>query len=132
VIPYEAGMVIPPGYHREERIKTPLVVAGASTLGGLWLISTVIALGTDDDYYALAIPVVGPFIMMTSDKIRGLATVIAYPFLIADGLGQVAGAALLIAGAVKRDVLVRDSTGKIEPKPELLVGPGSIGMRVRF
>jgi len=124
VLPYVEGDAIPPGYHRDTQIRKKLVIAGASVLGGLWILSMVGAsveyddrdgTGSEDDVLPLYAPIVGPFITMGTAKMEAFTTSI----LIIDGIGQVGGAALLIAGlAAQEDVLVRDKT-----PPALTVAP---------
>jgi hypothetical protein len=97
------------------------VVGGAVTLGVLWILtavpSTIAADVSGNGAVALgAIPVIGPFALIPQGG--GYASV---DFLcVLDGVGQIAGAAMLIAGiAAPKKVLVRaDSAGvTVMPKP---------------
>ena len=136
VIDYEEGKTIPPGYTRTQRKRKKLVVAGAvlfATAYGLSLMgATTSALEGEDRFAPMFVPVFGPFITMgtaADDMPGGLRFI----FLL-DGMTQLAGATLLITGIVwKEDVLLRDDTIEKEALvPELLVGPGSAGIRMRF
>jgi hypothetical protein len=127
-------MVIPPGYEYVERRRKKLVATGSVMFGvmyGITLMGGIISLLDGDDEYApMLVPLIGPFLTVGSARhIDGLWTV----FFLTDGLVQVAGAALLVTGiAWEEKVLVREKPAKTSLAPELLVGPGSIGMRLRF
>ncbi len=70
---WQEGEPIPPGYHPSTRVRTGLVVGGATMFGASYLISVLIAavgqdscnyLGCSNDAAPLFIPVVGPFVTM--------------------------------------------------------------------
>jgi hypothetical protein len=137
---WEDGEPIPPGYHRRARTRSGLIVAGSVTLGSLWLISAVIgATSVDSCRYGgcqsagfLFVPVIGPFIEMGRTG-KGSAT--GELMLAVDGLGQAAGAAMLIGGmSSPKIVLVRNDLAS-EP-PKLAVQPyftgRSAGLRGSF
>ena len=137
---WEDGEPIPPGYHRRARTRNGLIVAGSVTLGSLWLLSAVIgATSIDSCHYGgcqsagfLFVPVVGPFIEMGRTG-KGSAT--GELMLAIDGLGQTAGAAMLIGGmSSPKIVLVRNDLAS-EP-PKLTVQPyftgRSAGLRGSF
>lgn len=132
VLPYEEGQPVPPGYRLEERAHRGLVIAGAATLGGLWLLSVLVASAVDSlnrGYtgdstsvaWPLYIPVFGPFIGLgVFDGRSNSGTLI----LVIDGLGQAGGAAMLIGGALtKQKRLVRTA----EDKPTFTVLPTRMG-----
>jgi hypothetical protein len=118
---WEEGQPIPPGYHPKTKIRAGLVGAGAGVLGGFWLAtalpSVVVADATGNGAAALgAIPIAGPFALIPQSG--GFAS-LDFLFVL-DGLAQVAGAAMLIAGiAAPKTVLVRNDVGKVTilPKP---------------
>ena len=110
VIDWDPDEPVPPGYRSEDRIRKGLVVGGAITSGVLWVGSIIAAsvLGSDGDrgarHVPLYFPVVGPFIAAGTlpAKDSGLALAII------DGVGQSAGAAMLISGILaEKTVLVR-------------------------
>ncbi|MBI4701392.1 MAG: hypothetical protein HY744_09570 [Deltaproteobacteria bacterium] len=141
VLPYHEGQPIPPGYHRDTRIRTWAVAAGASTLCGLWLVSATIAAGLqaeEDDRYVptypgstyvyepdvfwpLAIPVVGPFVAIETAHAENIGV----SMLLLDGLVQTAGAVGLVLGvALPSDVLVwKPGSGPVAVRP----GPAALG-----
>lgn len=137
VIAYEEGKPIPPEYTRIQRSRRKLVIAGSVLFATAYSISlmgaTTAVLSGDDRFATMYIPVAGPFITVgvaRDDLPSGLRTV----FLL-DGLTQIAGAALLVTGiAWKEDFLQRTDTIKPQEAlvPELLIGPGSAGVRLRF
>jgi hypothetical protein len=129
---WEEGQPIPPGYHAKTKIRAGLVGAGAGLLGGFWLItalpSVVIADVSHNGSVALgAIPLAGPFALIPQSG--GYASVDFV--LVFDGLIQVAGAAMLIAGiAAPKTVLVRDDIAKVVkylPKP-VAIGKNGAGV----
>lgn len=128
-IEWETGEPIPPGYHVSTKPRFGLVVAGAVTLGSIWVLNGIPAIigtaGGDGGAAALFAPVVGPFIAIGTLRAEG-AGVVA---LLADGIAQTAGLALLIAGiAAPKSVLVRnDIVSRILPAPVLLPN-GNLGL----
>ncbi|MEJ7729317.1 MAG: hypothetical protein WKG00_08880 [Polyangiaceae bacterium] len=128
-LPYDEGQAIPPGYHVEERARRGLVIAGTVTFGSAYLISILgasSAVASDDsssdDFAPLFIPVAGPFITLgTADGADGAA-----PIFILDGIAQVGGLALLIAGlAAQESLLVRNPDVATGVVPEVGLGPRS-------
>jgi hypothetical protein len=121
VIDYEEGDTIPPGYRTGTRIRKGLVIGGSVMLGVGYLI-TIMAAGIGQavnnfgdpgtkDFGPLLIPVVGPFIGMStthpsSGGIFGLA------FL---GVVQTAGLGMLIGGiAAPKTVLLRNEVAGVK------------------
>ena len=110
VLPYVEGAPGPRGYVLEEYHPRGLLIGGAVTLGVLYMISFTVAsannFGPANGW--LAVPVIGPFgwlatrkspncnnsidVTCNSDE-SGNRTVVAL-----DGMGQAAGAAMLVAG----------------------------------
>lgn len=134
---YEEGMPIPPGGHVVSRSRPGLWGPGIGILSA-WYVSTLIAasiLSVADDPSrrarsgALMVPVAGPFLYLPE------ATLPGRPWLVIDGLGQVAGLAMIIAGiAAKRKYLVYYAEGpagrSVALSPRL--SPGSVGLSVGF
>ena len=119
---WEEGEPVPPGYHPVSRIRKGFVVGGAVTFGTLYLITVISAAvyhdasGGSGSANGLYIPVVGPFVQMANTS-----SATGNVFLAIDGLGQAAGAALLIAGiAAPKMVLVRNDLAKVEIQPGLV------------
>lgn len=120
-LPYVEGQRIPPGFAINEYHPRGLIIGGSVTLGVLWLLS--ISVASSNDYSGadgwLALPVIGPFAWLATKKKHSCDSSTSYCFdndvddsssrtlVTFDGLGQVAGAAMLIAGlAITRKNLV--------------------------
>ena len=130
----------PVGYHRETRPRTDLQTAGAVTLGvsyglaalggGFLMFFTNLLPPAGEgfrfgDVAFLFVPVAGPFLQMP--KAEGNPTVDA--LLAIDGLGQVAGATLLVVGMTwPKTIFVRDDLGHIDIIPMKLAGGGGLGL----
>ncbi len=132
VIPYKGG-VVPPGYRLEERIRTGLVVAGSVVFGTFYLFTVAGAMQSLNSsrapYGALFVPVLGPFIVAGAGNFTGFDSLLV-PLFIFDGIIQAGGAAMLLAGIfAPKKVLVRED---VAARPEIFVGPGSVGMKVTF
>jgi len=121
-LPYNEGAPIPRGYVLQEYHPRGLIIGGAVTLGVLYAISLSVASSNNFNTANgwLAVPVIGPFGWLATRKapsnICGSGT-FTYSCnnddsgnrtaVVLDGMGQVAGAALLIAGlAITRKHLV--------------------------
>lgn len=132
-LPYVENRPIPPGYALDEYHPRGLIIGGAITLGTLWAISFSVA--SSNDFSAangwLAVPVIGPFGWLATRKTpRCESTSYSYDYcnsdessnrtLVAfDGIGQVAGAAMFVAGlAITRKRLVL-----IDPQASFAVAP---------
>ena len=130
---WEEGDAVPLGYHAESRVRRGLIVGGAVTFGVLYLLSVLVAsAGADDarasgrsnEEGALWAPVAGPFIQMGSTSSTTGST-----FLFIDGIGQLAGAAMLVGGlAAPRTVLVRNDLASITTITPMRVGKDGMGM----
>jgi hypothetical protein len=131
---WEQGEPIPPGYHPRTRARTGMIVAGAVTFGTLYLFTALVAAagadsaqtnGTSNQYGALWVPGVGPFLQMTNTSSATGNYVLAI-----DGLAQCAGLAMLIYGiSSPRTVLVRDDLAKPLIMP-MRIGQDGYGMGV--
>lgn len=123
---------MPPGYRIEARAHRGLIIGGAATLGGLWLLSVMIGSAVDSlnrGYtgdstsvaWPLYIPVFGPFIGLgVFDNTSGSGTFI----LLLDGLAQAGGAAMIIGGALTTQKrLIRTA----QDKPTWTVLPHPMG-----
>jgi len=131
--PYESGP-IPPDYQLHVRPRKSMILAGASVFAAFYSLAALGALNEPDSneapYGVLGIPVLGPFILVGAAEWRGDSGIPTFIFLF-DGLSQAAGVALVVAGFAKKEqVLVRKDLSSREP--EILIGPGSIGMKMRF
>ena len=132
-LPYKDGYPIPEGYHPEMRMRQGLVIAGGVTFGAMYLFSAAGAAASADK--SLFVPIAGPFLQLgnidfTSTTegraFAGLAAVV----LVVDGLAQLAGAAMLLAGlTTKKEVLVRGPvTGVTVRATPLTMGYGVMGI----
>jgi hypothetical protein len=130
---WEEGDAVPLGYHAESRVRRGLIVGGAVTFGVLYLLSVLVASAGADDARAsgrsnqegaLWVPVAGPFFQMGSTSSTTGST-----FLFIDGIGQLAGAAMLIGGiAAPRSVLVRNDLASTPTSTPMRVGKDGMGM----
>ncbi len=133
-MPYDEEQPVPPGYVPQERIRKGLVIPGAVVFGTFYFFTAVGGgLNLDErnaPYGALLVPVAGPFIVAgTGDFTLGDFTAMLFVF---DGIIQAGGAAMLLSGIfAKKKVLVRQDMAQTV-RPEVMVGPGSIGMKLTF
>ncbi len=126
------GTPAPAGYHWTQRPRLGPVIAGASVLGALWAISALIGAASfdatkDSDYEWLYVPVAGPFLELTNSPTAAGSVV-----LVIDGVGQAAGAALLIWGLTSPiSRVVRNDVSKplVLPTP-MMMGRGAGGLGV--
>ena len=118
---WDENQPIPPGYHRESRVRKGLVIAGAIVFGVPYLYSAGIAAIGDDvtrngesnPVQYLYIPVLGPFIEMGQTD-----SSTARYFLTLDGLAQSAGAFMFIYGlASPKSILVRNDLALLTVMP---------------
>lgn len=131
---WQDGEPIPPGYHRAQRLRKGLIIAGAVTFGTLYVISTFGAAvahdanedGSAGNANALYIPAVGPFIQIASTT-----TATGNYFNVLDGIGQTAGLVMLIVGLTSpRTVLVRNDFGIAALLPTPYVNREGGGLRM--
>ncbi|APR75064.1 Vegetative cell wall protein gp1 precursor (Hydroxyproline-rich glycoprotein 1) [Minicystis rosea] len=147
VIPYEDGMPIPPGYGLTHRRRRALIATGAALFGASYLTSaltaaTVVA-GIDkhrSEVAPLFIPFAGPWITLATsrdaqlnDPDRRMNGVL----LVVDGVAQITGAALFIAGMVTREPILMRTRASYDKSamlavPEVLVGGRSASLRWVF
>jgi len=128
------GAAIPPGYEPDTRVRKGLLIGGLVTFGVAWLGSAAAAsylieeerygdrtfqVGDDDgeEYPAAAalyVPVVGPFVAIgTMDPNKRITAA-----LVADGVVQVGGVAMALAGLVFQEkVLVRSNAASVTVAP---------------
>jgi hypothetical protein len=119
------GDPIPYGYHREERVRKGMVITGPILFGVPYLYGTLLASASHDvdhdEFSALYVPVLGPFIQMAkTDSATGRE------ILAIDGVLQATGAFLFIYGlAVPRAILVRNDLGSVSLAPVRMGKDGS-------
>jgi hypothetical protein len=124
----------PYGYTRVQRTRKGLIIGGAVTLGATYLATAFIgavaadflkAEGSNTSVGPLFLPVAGPFL-----EIGETDSAIARFYLAVSGLGQSAGAIMLLYGLTSsRSVLVRNDqliVTSIAP----MIGPGASGLSV--
>jgi hypothetical protein len=110
VMPWTESDPIPPGYHEGRRIRLGLLIAGVSVLGSFWLPTCVIGSFSDDAVTTIegCTPVVGPFALIGqagSTGASGAGGEVAA--LIADGVIQLGGLGMMVAGIMGERVLLR-------------------------
>ena len=128
---FDETQPIPPGYTKVSRARKGLIIGGAVTLGAVYLTTTFIAAIADDinkadgsnaDVSALYIPVVGPFVELGQTN-----SSVARFYLTLSGLGQTAGAIMLIYGLTSpKTLLVRNDQLTLAP----MIGNGASGLSV--
>lgn len=127
----------PEGYDLDLQVRKGLVIGGAVTFGSLVVVSSISATILLDEEAgaaaALFVPVVGPFIAAGTLE----ATVMPSVLLALDGVGQVVGLGLLIAGATQKRpvwVLRPDSYVRIDVEPVAVASDdgGFAGLRGSF
>jgi hypothetical protein len=147
LLPYRAGLPIPPGYRVEHQPATGMIAGGLATLGIAYSTALVIAASANfgDGTGWLALPVIGPWAAigarsyhcsndpsLASKCVSGaFSEVQTIAILSADGVVQTAGAVLFIVGlASGKDELVRsDLTSSVRITPRA-VGASGFGLGV--
>lgn len=150
-LPYRDGKPIPPGYSVDTVPLKGMIAGGASLAAGLHLVSMIAAVALDaeadevivdeqggtrtdpefsDRYTPLFIPLVGPFIAVKTSDSFGTGRAI----LIMNGVGQVTGAALMIAGLVttKKELVRDDAPISFNVAPMVADGGGGISLEGLF
>jgi hypothetical protein len=134
-LPYNDGEPVPPGYEIQTRPRMGMAKAGIATLVPLYGLSALFGatyLGREDGaaqaYAPLLIPVIGPFATMGTAGTAEFGTTI----LALNGLGQLAGAALLIAGLLTDEQYLARRRAGLDIRPEVSVGPRSVALRWQF
>ena len=132
-LPYAEGDPILPGYEIQSRPRISMAKAGIGVLAPLYGLSVLFGgtyLGSERGegkmYGPLLVPVVGPFITMGTADTEEFGTMI----LAINGLGQAAGAALLVAGMLSNEKYLALRSASI--RPEVFVGPSSMALRWQF
>ncbi|WP_437478183.1 hypothetical protein WME75_29785 [Sorangium sp. So ce1014] len=144
-LPFKEREPPPEGYRLETQMSRRLVIAGTIVLGTAWALSaltagSILAEGESGagSYAPLLVPVGGPFITLATGEDIDFSSDdgrVAGSLVLLDGLTQVTGFALLVAGLVSnQQVWVRsDIPRKVSlHTPELLVGPTGGTLRVQF
>ena len=131
---WRPGEPVPDGYRVVSRPRTGLAIGGGCLFGALYISSVVIAtavndandgIGDDDNISELYVPLLGPFLALGKSE-----TSTGDLLLTINGIGQTAGAAMLVAGLVARRkyLVLQDygSNGHIQIMP--FGGAGTSGL----
>src|SRR5262249_18535929 len=131
---FDDSAPVPYGYTKVSRTRTGLIIGGAVTLGATYLVTAFVGAvadsinkiaGSNASVAPLYVPVVGPFLELgeTDDPAARF-------YLTMSGLGETAGAIMLVYGLTSpRTVLVRNDqliVTSIAP----LIAPGASGLSV--
>ncbi|MBI4954196.1 MAG: hypothetical protein HY908_19385 [Myxococcales bacterium] len=130
-LPYDDSQPIPPGYRLDSHPRVGLIIGGSVTFGVLYLSSALAASlildtsgGEGERGAPLYAPAIGPFIAMGTLKTSATGKF----GLVIDGLGQVAGVAMFVAGfAAPSQKLVRNEYFTADILPTSL-GEGAPGL----
>jgi hypothetical protein len=132
---YSEGDPVPPGYELKMRPVRSLVLAGAITFGTVYLVSalagaSLVAADSNNNlgFAPMFAPFVGPFVTIGTQHASGAGAL----WLVLDGLGQIAGATMLIYGLVNHEQILKRTPYARITHPEVLVGPGSTALRWQF
>jgi hypothetical protein len=133
VADWEPGQPIPVGYHEEQRRTRGAIIAGSVLLGVSYLGGVSFNVLAGGGYGA--IPIAGPFVGVYVES-KGSANASGFggvpvSLLVVDGLAQVSGLAVLVAGLVPQRVLVTDCIVKarLTPTP-LRFGKSGAGIAI--
>ena len=131
---FDDSAPVPYGYTRVSRTRKGLIIGGAVTLGATYLATAFIgavaadflkAEGSNTSVAPVFLPVAGPFL-----EIGQTDSAIARFYLAVSGLGQSAGAIMLLYGiSSSRTVLVRNDQLIVTSIAPLIV-PGAAGLSV--
>ncbi len=109
--PWRGGS-IPPGYRLHTTPNTGVVAGGIALFVGGWLPALIVA-GSNEREWAMALPVVGPFIAAgdalgssSGDSFSGLRSLVAAA-AVADGFLQAGGIAMTVAGIMSGPRVMR-------------------------
>ena len=126
---------IPPGYQLVTKVNAPLVIAGAVTFGishgAAVALGSIMSLESEDGFIGapLFLPIFGPPLALEAYGDAGALG----PLFIGNAILQGVGFGLLVAGlSLRTEAVVPYDQASVRPAPELFVGPGSLGMRLRF
>jgi hypothetical protein len=124
-LPYNDDEPTPYGYRPVSRYRYGLIIGGALTFSTLYIPTAALSASYER---VLVVPIVGPFIR--AGQVAGAWSSVSAAILVLDGLGQAAGAAMLIAGlAHKKQLLVRDDFASVRVTP-MILGPGAAGIGI--
>ena len=131
---FDDSAPVPYGYTRVQRTRKGLIIGGAVTLGATYLVTAFVgavaadalrAEGSNTDVTPVFIPVAGPWL-----EIQETDSAIAKFYLTLSGLGQGAGAIMLLYGlSSSRTVLVRNDQ-LIVTSVAPMIAPGAAGLSV--
>jgi hypothetical protein len=131
---FDDSAPVPYGYTRVTRTRKGLIIGGAVTLGATYLATAFIgavaadflkAEGSNTSVTPVFLPVAGPFL-----EIGQTDSAIARFYLAVSGLGQTAGAIMLLYGiSSSRTVLVRNDQLIVTSVAPMIV-PGATGLSV--
>jgi hypothetical protein len=134
-LPYTEGEPVPQGYQLKTRPVRSMVIAGAITFGSTYLVSaltsaSLIAASSSNNagFAPLFAPIAGPFVTIGTAHATGAGIL----WLVLDGLGQTAGATMLIYGLVAEEKYLQRTPVARLTHPEVLVGPGTTALRWKF
>jgi len=132
---------IPPGYVVHESPRLGLVVGGAATFLGTYIPMALIAANEGNEYWPLAVPVVGPFVVggqflveagrstcVSGCLFDGLARSIlgfAGLALLVDGIAQAGGIAMTVIGFAKPRRVLRYEPARASVRWAMT--PGAVG-----
>lgn len=133
-LPYNENDPVPPGYEIQTRTRMGMAKAGIATFVPLYALSALFAgtyLGNEsrkaEEYGPLVIPVIGPFVTMGTSNLDGGSL-----FLLLNGVGQLTGAGLFLAGMLSDEKYLARKTAGLNLRPDVFVGPKSVSMRWEF
>lgn len=131
---FDDSAPVPYGYTRVTRTRKGLIIGGAVTLGATYLATAFIgavaedfirASGSNTSLTPLYIPIAGPFL-----EIGQTDSAVARFYLAVSGLGQSAGALMLLYGiSSSRTVLVRNDQ-LIVTSVAPMIAPGATGLSI--
>jgi hypothetical protein len=131
---WQDGDPVPFGYHAERKPRIALLVSGSLTFAVPYALGAATAAGSD--YKELYVPVVGPFLAAAKIDSRPCswcgARALGTAVMAAAGVVQAVGAAMLVAGAVGRQVLEADEPGSVSVAPMVLPSGGGVGVSGQF
>jgi hypothetical protein len=119
-----------PGFHRAQAVRLGLLIAGLSVFGASYVSVAWLSLATPNGAFPYpAIPVAGPLILGGALLGGNVLNAFVGAVLIADGVGQIAGLAILLYSLARPAVwLERDAP----PPVSLSLVPGGVGVSGHF
>jgi hypothetical protein len=123
-LPYDEDAPTPYGYRPVTRYRYGLIIAGALTFSTIYISTAAVSASYERE---LLVPIAGPFIRL--GRVQGPWATFSGAILVIDGLGQAAGAAMLITGlAHKKKLLVRDELATVRVTPMMFGYGAGIGI----